>query len=244
MGGTELLLVMKLGLATPAHLVDCKGLSELSGLEVDDRYIRIGAATTHRALELDEELRRVVPALPAMAREVANVRVRNAGTLGGNLCFGEPHSDPAALLIAMGAIVQLVSPRQARELPLEEFFLGPLMTALEPAEILLRIYVPRPPHDAAVMYRRLAFRERPVVTVAAVAGDGLQLVVGAVGARPIRVGDEQLPVPSTVAQVREIATFAAETVDPIPDADGSVGYKRHLTGVMVERALLGLEGMS
>jgi carbon-monoxide dehydrogenase medium subunit len=244
MGGTELLLVMKLGLAEPGHLIDGKGIADLHGIEVGTEEITIGAGTTHRELELDPGLREALPVVPRMARDVANVRVRNAGTLGGNLCFAEPHSDPGALLVALGAEVDLVSPRGLRSVPLSDFFLGAMMTALDEDEIMLRVRVrvPRPVAGAVTAYRRVAFRERPVVNVGVLAGDRLRVVVGAVGPRPLLLEGGDLEVPETEHEVDEVARLAAEAVEPIADVDGSEDYKRHLTEVTVERALLELRG--
>src|SRR4029077_1999458 len=102
-GGTELLLVLKLGLAAYPNLLDLKGIPELRVFEERDGTLRIGAAVTHRELESSPLVHRLVPALAEMERRVANVRVRSVGTLGGNLCFSDPHSDPATLLLALDA---------------------------------------------------------------------------------------------------------------------------------------------
>lgn len=241
MGGTELLLVMKLGLSQPEHLVDCKRLPELQGIAITDAEVRIGAGTTHRQIERHPVLWEILPALPRMAQGVANVRVRNAGTLGGNLCFAEPHSDPAALLIALGAEVDLMSPRGPRSVPLDAFFLGSMMTVLEEDEIMVRVRFPRPDRDTRSEYRRLAFRERPVVTVGAKADGRLRLTVGAVGSRPLLVDDGELEVPTSDRAIRAIAERAGEAVVPIPDADGSADYKRHLTRVVVARTLRAMD---
>src|SRR5439155_536122 len=102
-GGTELLLLLKLGFASFGHLVDVKGIEELQGVRAENGAIAIGAAATHRALERDALVLERLPALAAMERGVANIRVRNVGTLGGNLCFSDPHSDPATFLLALDA---------------------------------------------------------------------------------------------------------------------------------------------
>lgn len=242
MGGTELLLVMKLGLAEPGHLIDGKHIDDLQGIEVGADQISIGAATTHRQLEQDVDLRAALPVIAGMARDVANVRVRNVGTLGGNLCFAEPHSDPASLLVALAAEVDLASPRGVRSVPLADFFMGAMMTVLEEDEIMIRVRVPRPPTGSATAYRRVAFRERPVVSVGLLAGERLRLVVGAVGSRPLLLGDGDLPVPDDDRGIAEVARLAAGSVEPIADVDGSEDYKRHLTEVTVERALTDLRG--
>ena len=104
-GGTELLLAMKLGLASYEHLVDLKRVDALRGITQTGDGVRIGAASTHREIETSATLHAAYPELCAMIAQVANVRVRSVGTLGGNLCFADPHSDPASFLIAAGAVM-------------------------------------------------------------------------------------------------------------------------------------------
>jgi carbon-monoxide dehydrogenase medium subunit len=105
-GGTELLLLLKLGFASFGHLVDLKRIEELAGVRVENGGLVIGATVTHRALERSELVEERLPALAAMERRVANVRVRQVGTLGGNLCFSDPHSDPSTFLLAADAEVE------------------------------------------------------------------------------------------------------------------------------------------
>ena len=105
-GGTELLLAMKLGLASYEHLVDLKRVHGLRGITAGgDGGVRIGAATTHHEIETSAALRARYPEMPAMISQVANLRVRSVGTLGGNLCFADPHSDPASFLMAVDAVL-------------------------------------------------------------------------------------------------------------------------------------------
>ena len=116
-GGTELLQVMKMGLAQIGTLIDVKGIAELHGLRADeDGALTIGAGTTHRVIERSPIVREHLPALAALESEVANIRVRNTGTIGGNLAFAEPHSDPATFLLACNTSVHLVGPRGGRDL--------------------------------------------------------------------------------------------------------------------------------
>jgi carbon-monoxide dehydrogenase medium subunit len=238
MGGTELLLILKLGLASPDVLVDGKRLPELRGIAVADGVVDIGAACTHREIETSDAVRRLLPALASLSARVANARVRNVGTIGGNLCFAEPHSDPATLLIALGATVELCSRAGSRRLPLEEFTLGALHTALGEAEIMTRVRIPAPASGPVrVGYERIAFHERPVANAAVrLDGDDARVVVGAVGGRPARVPAAEDLVRNG-AEAQSVADAVAASVDPLEDAQGSVEYKRHLAGVAVARAL-------
>ena len=244
MGGTELLMLMKLGLAAPEHLVDCKGLDELRGIALEGDNWSIGAGVTHRELEHSEEVRRCLPALADLERVLANVRVRNAGTLGGNLCFAEPHSDPATVLVALGASVTLVSSRGDRALPIESFFHGPLMTALDAGELMVRIVIPAVEQDAVVRFSRLAFRERPAANAAFVrrpSGE-VRLAVGAVGGRPVRMVDAEALLAGDAATPPAVAEAVRGAVEPLEDLDGSSDFKRHLAGVVATRAAFGGDG--
>ena len=102
-GGTELLLVMKEGLAHYERLINVKKIRNLDGVKLDNGLIAIGALSTHRQLSVSPILRQHLPAFVQMEANVANIRVREVGTIGGNLCFAEPHADPGTLLLVLGA---------------------------------------------------------------------------------------------------------------------------------------------
>jgi aerobic carbon-monoxide dehydrogenase medium subunit len=230
-GGTELLLAMKMGVLDYEHLIDVKRIAGLRGIDVRDHALWIGAATTHREIETSSVVRKHVPALATLARHVANVRVRAAGTLAGNLAFGEPHADPAALLTALDAIVELVGSDGRRSLRVEDFILGAYETALGEDELVEAVLVPLPAAETRATYAKFQVLERPTVGVAGVArnGDAPVVVVGAVDERPIRV--------EASGEIEDYVAAAQNAVDPVDDLSGSAEYKRHLTGVMVRRVL-------
>jgi aerobic carbon-monoxide dehydrogenase medium subunit len=247
-GGTELLLLMKLGFAEPGHLVDVKGIEELRGLSAKDGTLRIGAATTHRQIERSPVVRERWPALAEMERMVANLRVRHAGTIGGNLCFADPHSDPATFLLAAEAT--LVCRRgggTARRIRAADFVRGSYRTGLEPGELLLRVEVPQPPPGSGAAHRKLAFHERPAVTVACLARvesgrvAEARVAVGSVGPVPVRAADAERLLqglePATIdaGMLARAAEAAAEAARAVEDANGSVEYKEHLVSVLVRR---------
>jgi carbon-monoxide dehydrogenase medium subunit len=242
-GGTELLLAMKLGVLDYEHLIDVKRIAALRGIEERDGVLRIGAAATHREIEAHA----TIPALAALARNVANVRVRAAGTLAGNLAFAEPHADPPALLVALGATVELAGADGTRTLPVEDFIAGPYETELGDDELITAVHVPVPAGSAA--YRKFQVLERPAVGVAAVGrveggelAEAPVVVVGAADERPVRVpADDLVGVACDDADALErLATAAREAVDPVDDLSGSAEYKRHLTGVIAKRAVMAL----
>lgn len=248
-GGTELLLVMKLGLADFDHLVDIKRIPGLDAITVDNNVLRIGAAATHRSIETNQDIGTGWPSLAMMTRQVANVRVRNVGTLGGNLAFGDPASDPATFLMALEASIEVRGvDGLLRSVPVGEFYRGAYQTALADAELIESIVVPPLAPTTVVVHERVRFHERPAVTVS-VAGDAeagqvsdVKIAVGSVGPVPIRVGEAEVALRGTeVSSLASAATEAAAAVEavvePTDDMHGSVEYKRHLAGVLVGRAV-------
>lgn len=247
-GGTELLLLLKLGFATFGHLIDLKGVEELEGVRAEDGCLVVGAAVTHRELERSELVRERLPALADMERKVANIRVREVGTLGGNLCFSDPHSDPATFLLALDAEVDYRRGGEAaRRAPIADFVVGPYQTMLDEGEVLTSVRIPELPHGAAVAHAKFAFHERPTATVACLArvADGeiaeARVAVGSVGARPVRApAAEQLLTGAPAKEIgngllAEAGERAAEAAAPVDDATGSAEYKAQLVRVLVAR---------
>ncbi len=252
-GGTELLLAMKEDLLAPEYLVDVKHLG-LGGISFSSsgREVRIGATTTHRELEAWSASRSQWEALAEMEHGVANVRVRNQGTIGGNLCFGEPHADPGTLLSAWDASVEITDPHGRRQLPIGGFLLDEFATALAEGDVMTAVVIPPAPARSGTAYLRFGFLERPTIGVAtqvALDPDGetvsqTRIAVGAVGPRPERIEpaeSELVGVHSGTGEwpmaVARAASRAAETCTVAADAHGSEDYKRHLVEVFVWRAL-------
>jgi len=245
-GGTELLVVMKEGLAHFPHLINIKTIPGLDTIEASDGMLRIGALATHRAIERSPVVRDAAPVLAELEAQIANIRVRSTGTIGGNLCFAEPHSDPATLLVAWDATLRLTSRRGTRDIPAESFFTGLLETAREHDEVLTEIRIPLPPARAGTAYERFKTHERPTATVAAVVRlnggtiEEARLAVGSVGPRPHRLlGVEamltgQRPDADLFAAAAERAAADAEVIE---ERFESVDYKRHLVQVLSARAL-------
>lgn len=249
-GGTELLLLLKLQLAQVSDLVDLKRIPGLDAISVDDEgTLTIGATATHRRIERSPLVRTGWPALAFVEGRIANVRVRTVGTLGGNLCFADPHSDPASLLLVAEARVTLGSGETRRSMPLGEFLVGPWETALEPGELLLSIEVPALPDGSAIAHQRFHTHERPTATVSCLArvADGriteARVAVGSVGPRSVRcAGAEGLIMGMPVDDLdpvilRQAGESAATDADPDTDSNGSAEYKADLVAVLVGRAV-------
>jgi aerobic carbon-monoxide dehydrogenase medium subunit len=234
-GGTELLLAMKMGLLVPSALVDLKHIAQLRAIRRQDDRLIVGAGATHDEIATSPLVRSAAALLADVESRVGNARVRAQGTIGGNLCFAEPRSDVAAILMAIDGAVTLQSRSGVRTVPVAEFVLGPYWTAREVGELLVEVSVPLPCATGA--YVKFQVTERPTVGVAAVTlpgGAGSRIVVGAVGEVP-RVFD--FPHWDDVD-----AAAIADGLEPIPDLTGSVEYKRHVTAVFIRRAIAAARG--
>ncbi|MCL0044304.1 xanthine dehydrogenase family protein subunit M [Dehalococcoidia bacterium] len=247
-GGSELLLLLRHGLADCDHLVDVKGIDELQQLRWDGHTMHIGACVTHRQLEKSSDVGQYLPLLRFAEARVANVRVRNIGTLGGNLCFGDPHSDPGTALLVYDARVKVGGGNGERILPLEEFFKGQYETALEPDDVLKEVEVDPLNDETRGAYIRVARFERPSLGVAVAAGlqgshlTGVRLAVGCVGPVPIRLRELEAKVEGASLNegqrvIREARDHLCDVLEPVEDLHGSVEYKTYLAGVLLARAL-------
>jgi aerobic carbon-monoxide dehydrogenase medium subunit len=247
-GGTELILAMKEGLLHYDVLVNVKTVAALTGVRPGrDGGVEIGAATSHRTLERHAIVRERFPAVARMESDVANVRVREVGTLGGNLCFAEPHSDPATLLQALDASVRIERKGGTRTIPLEQLFVGPFETCLEGDELLTAVAIPPLPAASAAAYLKFGHLERPSVGVgvAVTLEDGhvadARIAVGCVGPVPRRMREAEAllagkPVAESVAALAEAGRLAGRAADAVSDLHGSAEYKEHLVGVLLRRA--------
>ena len=250
-GGTALVLAMRQRLLNPSHLVWLGGVPGLDGIAVDSSgALRVGALALHHDLETHPAVRTRFPVLSSMAARVANAQIRNAATVGGNLCHGDPASDPPACLLALDARVRAVTNEGEREIKLEDFFTGYYENALRPHEVVTEVHVPPLAADAVAVYMRFtttAAESRPLVAVGAVVRQdaqrtcrGARVVVGAVSATPTRlravedlVNGRRLDA-DTLARAGELA---AESVKPLEDFRASADYRAHVTGVIVRRVL-------
>ena len=249
-GGTELLLAMRHQALNYRHLIDLKLVPGLDSIEVRDGSLEIGATSTHRSIERSDLVRQNQPALAEMELNVANVRVRATGTLGGNLCFAEPHSDPATLLLVLEGVVKVESAAGAREIPVGELIAGAYASNLQPGEILTKITVPcaKPNHRAG--YMKFQVHERPTLGLGLwleTPDDGrtftsARVAVGCVCPFPTRgVDAEKLLTGFRVEiekRVPEAADAIADAADLTDDHEGSAEYKRHLIHVFLRRVFL------
>jgi carbon-monoxide dehydrogenase medium subunit len=252
-GGTALVLLMKQGLLRPARVIGLRGVSSLRGITRDRAgALRINALVTHREAELSPLVREHCPALAEAFRRVATVRIREQGTVGGNLVHADPAQDPPPMLLALGAEVVIAGRDAERVIPCDRLFVDYFQTSLAPNEVLLAVRVPPLSPGARATYATFLPRtadDYATVSVAAVmrVENGIcrevRVALGAVAAVPLRarrvenaLRDQRV----TPAAIRDAAALAREEVDPIPDRRGSVAYKREMARVWIERALRSL----
>ncbi len=247
-GGTELLLAMKHDLLRYEHLVDVKTIPELNKIELKNGSLMIGGTTTHRTIERSAVVKQQFPVVAEMENNVANVRVRTSGTLGGNLCFAEPHSDPATLLTALGAKVSVQGKAGTRTIGVDKLITGAYETSLAVDEILATVEIPLPAKSQHAAYLKFQLKERPTLGLALVLdvdGDVIKnavAVVGSVSAVPTQSEEANRLLIGAKAQVEkklgDAAEALAQAADPVDDLEGGADYKRHLIGVFLRRAFI------
>ena len=250
-GGAYLSIVMKQGLLEPKALVNIKKIEELKGIRFDPAEgLIIGALVTHHEIETSSLVREKFPILCELEKEVANIRVRNVGTVGGNLASGEPLTDLAQVFISLDARVKIAGAPGERAIPLEELFVDFYQTSLADDEILTHVVVPPLLAGSGVEYIRFSSSsvvDKPCVGVSVrITLDpekkvcrGARIVLGCVGPTPLRARKaEQIlegkPLRSDL--VEEAARSAGQECSPTSDLRGSERYKRAIVSTLVKRA--------
>jgi aerobic carbon-monoxide dehydrogenase medium subunit len=248
-GGHSLIPMMKLRLATPAYLIDINGIPGLSHISEDNGIVRIGALVREAEVEHSDLLAKYFPIFRDATKLIADPQVRNMGTLGGNLAHGDAANDHPAVMLALRASVVITSAEGEREVPIDEFFYGFYMTAVQQGEILTEIRIPVPPKGTGNAYHKL---ERKVGDYAT-SGAAVQLTIGDMGVvtsvgigltnvnsvplRAVRSEEVLLGKPLSEETIRLAAQYASEDCNPSADLRGSEEYKRHVTGVLVKRMI-------
>lgn len=249
-GATALTIMLRQRLIAPTALVSIGRLPDLDTIAVRDGQLVLGALVTHRAVEQSPLVREQLPVLAETFGVVANVRVRNAATVGGVLAESDYASDPPAAFLALDAEVDVVGPNGPRSIPIADFFVAFYETAIEQNEIVTGIRVPLLAAGTAAVYEKFVTRsseDRPCVGVAAVvrlAPDGtvadLRAAVGAAAETPQRFADLEataLGKPVDEATIRAIADGYASRIEPLDDMRGSAWYRTEMVRVWVRRAL-------
>ena len=246
-GGQSLIPLMKLRFANPAHLVDLNFVPGTSYIKEEDGTIRFGALTRHAEIEASAAAGKI-PILHDCAAGIADVQVRNRGTIGGSLAEADPSGDWATVLFTLSAEVRCLGTDGERAVPLSDFIKDAYTTALAHEELVIEVTVKMPPKESGGAY--LAFkRSAPVYPTASAAvqltmnGDVCQdaaIALGCVGLTAIRAKDAEAALrgqPFTEKAIARAIEAARTAADPQSDVRGSAEYKRALVGALVERAI-------
>jgi carbon-monoxide dehydrogenase medium subunit len=252
-GGTALTIMLRQHLIEPGALVSIAGLQEASLREIrsEDGVLRLGALVTHREVELSPMVRRTLPVLASTFAKVANVRVRNAATVGGVVAEADYASDPPAVLLALDAEIEVTGANGVRSIPVADFFLAFYSTAIEPDELVTAVRVPVPEPGTTAVYEKFVTRsseDRPCVGVIAAirlgpdgrTADDVRIAVGAAAETPQRFPDlerELVGGELDEASVRRVADAYAERIDTLDDMRGSAWYRKEMVRVWVRRAV-------
>jgi CO/xanthine dehydrogenase FAD-binding subunit len=244
-GGTDLVVGLRKNKIAPRILVDLKGIEDLPwGVEQSADRVRIGAITPLTDIAAHPAMSGRFPALVEAANTVGSVQIRNRATLAGNICNASPAADTVPALLAYGASVLISGRERSRRLPVEEFLLGPGLTARLHDEIVTAVEIPLPPPGTGSRFARLTRRrgvDLATISVCAMVGPRVtRLAYGAVAPRPfVLVDDSGLladPQASPEARRALISTFVARA-SPISDLRGSQQYRQAMLVPFTERAL-------
>ena len=249
-GGQSLLVVMRQGLIAPEYVVDIKGIADLDYLAYDEREgLRIGALTTHRTIEKSPIVQKHFKALSEMETNLATIQTRNWGTIGGNLCHGDPAGDPAPVLMALGAKLKMKSLSGERIVAVEDFSKDLLEVDLGEDEMLIEIRVPVPRPRTGVAHEKLmAMQGDAGIVGAAVAltlkpGEDVcedaRIVVSNAASVPLRAKEAEKRLMGKVIDdtlLAQAGDVASEEADPPSDVHATAEYRREMVKVFVRRA--------
>jgi carbon-monoxide dehydrogenase medium subunit len=251
-GGTDLLVQLREGRRDARVVVDIKSLPQVNVLRYDpEAGLELGAAVPCWRIASDPAIRAAYPGLVDAVSLIGGVQIQGRATLGGNLCNASPAADSAPALIVHSATCILAGPDGRREMPVEDFCIGPGRNALQRGELLLAFRLPAPPDHFGAHYLRFIPRNEMDI---AVVGAGASVVLderleriisarvalGAVAPTPLFVreaGDYLKGKPASPAELAEAARIAQEAARPISDMRGTEAQRKHLSGVLARRAL-------
>jgi aerobic carbon-monoxide dehydrogenase medium subunit len=247
-GGHSLIPMMKLRLASPAHLIDLAGLADLKGIREDGKDVVIGAMTTQHELIDSKLLAGKIPILRETSLLIADPQVRYVGTIGGNIANGDPGNDMPAVMMCLNATYHAVGKSGERRIAAREFYQGAYLTALKPGEIVTAVRIPVPAAGHGYAYEKLKRKVGDYATAAAAVV--LTLSGGKVATCSIgltNVADTPLWAEEAgkiltgsaldAATVKKAVAAAEAITSPASDGRGPAAYRTKMAGVMLTRAI-------
>jgi carbon-monoxide dehydrogenase medium subunit len=250
-GGTDLIDHIRTGRLTPDLVVDVKRIPELNGLDIGREGLRLGAAVPCYRVYESAEVVRDYSALADACAIIGGIQIQSRASVGGNLCNSGPAADSTPALMALGARCVIAGPQGTRDVPVEQFCTGPGRNVLQRGELLQELRIPRPVARTGSHYRRFIPRNEMDIAVVGVAAavtldaageniDAARIALGAVAPTPLlaaKAGEVLRGRPANAESYRAAAHAAVEIITPIDDMRGTAEFRRHITGVLVERVL-------
>ncbi len=248
-GGHSLLPMMKLRFATPSHIIDISKIDGLSYIKEDGDTLKIGALTTQTELENSELLQSNYPIFIDAVKLTADPAVRNVGTIGGNIAHGDAANDQPALMLSYRATIVVEGPEGSRSIPIDEFFHGFYMTALEPSEVLVEIQIPKAKAACGGAYHKIErkvgdYATSGVAVYLELDGSGSCSTIGIgltnvsdIPMRLERAEDLLKGKEITDNLIEQVGAIASEDCEPTSDLRGSEAYKRAVTGEIAKQVL-------
>lgn len=250
-GGTDLIDHVRTGRLTPEVVVDVKRIPELNVLELSDRGLRLGAAVPCYRIYESAQVRRDYAALVDACSIIGGIQIQSRASVGGNLCNSGPAADSIPALIVLGATCLIAGPHGEREVPVEAFCTGPGKNVLQRGELLVELRLPPPESQSGSHYRRFIPRNEMDIAVVGVGASVVldesgeqfesgRIALGAVAPTPLlatEAGALLSGQPVSDETLRRAAEAAQAVIAPIDDMRGTQGFRRHLTGVLVQRVL-------
>jgi CO/xanthine dehydrogenase FAD-binding subunit len=249
-GGTDLFVYLNFGTLGATRFIDLWPLRELRGIRPGRHATMIGALTTFAELREHPAVRRRYPSLAGAAREIGGLQNQNRATLGGNLANASPAGDTLPVLLALDAVLELVSVRGARSVPVDEFFLGYRKTALAPDELIAEIVLPLPPRGAFQFFRKVGTRRAQSISKVVFAGlltrdrrgrvGDVRLAYGSVAPIPVRARRAEGALRGRQLDRDAVAAARAalaEAVRPIDDIRSTRDYRAEVAGNLLAQFL-------
>ncbi len=248
-GGQSLIPLMKLRFASPANVIDINGIPGLDYIKEDGGTLKIGALVREVQLESAAVVKSKFPIIADAVRMIADVQVRNRGTLAGNLAHGDPANDQPAVMLALGAQVVVMGTKGERTIALDKFFTDTLTTALAADEILKEIQIPIPPPNSGGAYYKIERRVGDFATIAVgaqvtldKAGNCQKVGIGLTNAGPTPIKAAKAEAfltgkPPTEANLKEAGKLAADSSDPTSDTRAPADYKKAMVAQLTIRTL-------
>lgn len=248
-GGHSLIPMMKLRLATPSHLVDLGGVTDLKGIRADGSDIVVGATTTQHELIGSDLLSKMLPILGETSLLIADPQVRYVGTLGGNVANGDPGNDMPAVMMCLNAIYHVAGKTGQRNIAARDFYKGAYLTTLNPGEIVTAVRIPVPPAGHGYAYEKLKRKIGDYATAAAAVvltmsgGKVATCSIGLTNVAETPLWAEEaakIVTGSTLdaATVKKAVAAAEAITSPASDGRGPAAYRTKMAGVMLSRALV------